>query len=117
MSISCDCGGGDYEWWYNPPRDFTQLDTNRRQRCFSCRELIDLGADVGMFTNWRNPITEVEIHIHGGDEAAEIPKANTYMCETCIGLFWAMTELGFCISLTKGERMADLAKLSQTGDM
>lgn len=114
MSISCDCGGGDYEWWYRPPTDYSKLDTKRRQRCFSCRELIELGTDVGHFTNWRLPRTEIEERIYGED--GEICMADTYMCETCIGLFWSMTDLGFCISLDKGERMADLAKLSQTGD-
>ena len=114
MSLSCDCGGGDYDWYYNAPRDYSKLETKRRQRCYSCRELIDLGADVGKFTNWRGPRDDVEIAIY--DEEGEINMADTYMCETCIGLYWAMDELGFCISLTKGERMADLAKLSQSGD-
>ena len=114
MSISCDCGGGDYEWFYGPPRDYSILATTRRQRCYSCRELIDLGADVGKFDRWRYPRDEIEIRIH--DEDGEIYMADFYMCETCIGLFWSMTELGFCVSLEKGERMADLAKLSQTGD-
>lgn len=114
MSISCDCSGGDYEWWYNAPKDFSILGTNRRQRCYSCRELIDLGATVGKFENWRNPRNDIEERIYGDD--GEIYMADTYMCETCVGLFWSMIELGFCISLDKGERMADLAKLSQTGD-
>jgi hypothetical protein len=114
MSISCDCGGGDYDWWYIPPLDYSILETNQRRRCFSCRGLIDLGADVGKFTNWRSPRDDIELRIY--DEDGEIYMADTYMCETCIGLFWSMTELGFCISLDKGERMADLAKLSQTGE-
>lgn len=114
MSISCDCGVGDYEWWYSAPTDFSILKASKRKRCFSCRELINLGADVGKFSNWRIPRTEIEERIYG--EEGEILLADTYMCETCIGLFWSMTELGFCISMEKGERMADLAKLSQTGD-
>lgn len=114
MSISCDCGYGDHDWYYEAPTYYSLLATNRRQRCYSCRELIDLGADVGMFGRWRHPQDDIEIHIHG--EECEIRMANMYMCEVCTGLFWAMTELGFCISLDKGERMADLAKLSQAGD-
>jgi hypothetical protein len=114
MSISCDCGGGDYDWYYNAPKDYSVLRTNRRQRCYSCRELIDLGSDVGVFDNWRVPSTDIQVRIYGED--GEIPMADHYMCETCIGLFWAITELGFCVSMVKGERMADLAKLSQTGE-
>jgi hypothetical protein len=114
MSISCDCGGGDYDWYYNAPTEYSKLEANRRQRCYSCRELIDLGADVGKFSNWRTPKWDVEIEIYGED--GEIPMADTYMCETCTGLYWAVTELGFCVSLEKGESMANLAKLSQTGD-
>ncbi len=114
MSISCDCGYGDYEWYYNAPQDFSALETNRRQRCYSCRELIDLGSDVGKFSNWRNPRGDIEERIYG--HGGEVGLADTYMCETCTGLFWAITELGFCVSMERGERMADLAKLSQTGD-
>jgi hypothetical protein len=115
MSISCDCdGGGDYDWYYTAPQEYSKLETSRRQRCYSCRELIDLGADVGAFPSWKVPSDDIEVEIYGED--GEIPRATKYMCETCTGLYWAVTELGFCISMEKGESMRGLAKLSQTGD-
>ena len=107
MSVSCDCGSFDYEWFYDAPKDFSVLATTRRKRCFSCRELINIGDEVGKFGNWRPPRSEVEERIYGED--GEINMADTYMCETCIGLFWAMTDLGFCVNLEKGESMRELA--------
>jgi hypothetical protein len=114
MSISCDCGGGDYDWYYNAPTEYSKLHGDRRKRCYSCRELIDLGSDVGVFGSWKVPSHDIEVAIYGED--GEIPRADFFMCETCTGLYWSITELGFCVSMEKGERMADLAKLSQTGE-
>jgi len=92
----------------DPPKDYSILSTSKRKRCFSCRELIDIGSDVGEFGSWRHPYNDIEERIHGD----EVRMADFYMCEECIGLFWSMTDLGFCISLEKGETMSELAKLS-----
>ena len=110
MSISCDCGSEDYEWFYDQPNYFTPLDTNKRQRCFSCRELIDIGLDCGKFGSWRLPLNDIEERIYGYE--GEVPRADFYMCEECTGLFWSITDLGFCISLHKGETMRELAKIT-----
>lgn len=113
MSVACDCSGGDYDWYYIPPKDFQALETSRRKRCYSCRELIELGADCGAFDRVRSPISEVEERIYGED--GEIELAPVFMCEECVGLFWSITELGFCINLEKGERMRDLVPLLGEG--
>ena len=46
MSLSCDCGFDDDFDYYYSVQDPRPLDTKRRQRCRSCRELIDIGATV-----------------------------------------------------------------------
>jgi len=106
MSVSCDCGFGDYGWYYTAPIDFAPLNTSRNKRCFSCKEVIKIGDDCGTFGKTRRTETDIEERIHGD----EIAMADFHMCETCTGLFWAMTEQGYCISLEKGERMSDLTK-------
>lgn len=109
MSVSCSCGDFDHDWFYEAPQTWTQLNTSKRKRCFSCNTLMDIGSDVGCFGQWRPPRTDIEERIYGD----EVPMANFYMCETCVGLFWSMIDLGFCVSLNKGESMAELAKQSQ----
>lgn len=108
MSVACYCGDGDHDWFYYPPADFSKLETSRRQRCYSCRELITIGADCGKFGRDRYPASEIEERIYG--EGSEVPLADVYMCEECVGLFWSITDLGFCINLERGEKMRNLVK-------
>lgn len=104
MSLSCGCPDGDYEYWFSPPCDFEKLKTSRRQRCYSCKQLIDVGDDVGVFGSWRSPRSDIEDRIHGD----EVHMANKYMCEECAGLYFTFEDLGFCITL--GGNMRDLIK-------
>ena len=46
----------------------------------------------------------------------EMYLADWYMCETCGGLYMAITESGYCVSLTKFENMKGLAKLINSGE-
>jgi len=107
MSLSCDCGYNDFEWFYCGPDDYTLLDTSRRQRCYSCKELIGLGYPVLVFQRYREPKDEIEDRIYG--EGGEIALANYYMCEECGDLYWSLVELGFCISFN-GESMQELVR-------
>ena len=112
MSVSCDCTS-DYDWFFQAPVDYSILETAQRKRCFSCETLIYLGADVGVFRAWRTPHDDIEERIYGED--GEVPRADFYMCEECVGLYWSITDLGFCIELVRGEPMRELAKLTGQG--
>ena len=105
MSLSCDCGYGDYDYYYRPDNDLTPLESTRRKRCLSCSSVIDHGEECLKFHNWRPTKTDIEESIHGD----EVQLANTYMCEECAGLYWALEERGFCIGLGE-ESMKDMVK-------
>jgi len=95
MSLSCECDyDGDYEWYWEQPDDYSILKTNRRQRCVSCKELIDVGSTVNAFYRYRYWKTAIEERIYGDD--GEIPLATKYHCEECADLFWSLEALGFC---------------------
>ena len=96
MSLSCECDyypePGDKVW--TPPSDYIELATSRRQRCWSCKVLIDIGATCGKFTRHRIAETEIEERIF--DEGGEIPIADKYLCECCTDIWFSLDELGFC---------------------
>lgn len=96
MSLSCECEWYPEpgEWAYYSPNNYTTLETSRRKRCRSCKELIDIGAIVIAFDRYRVPNHDVEINIYGED--GEIPIAAWYHCEECADLYFSLTELGFC---------------------
>jgi hypothetical protein len=50
-----------------------------------------------MFARWRYPTHEVEERIYG--DGGEVPLATWFMCEDCTGLYWALSELGFCFDI------------------
>jgi len=101
MSLTCSCDG-DYDWYYDKPDDYSLLETNRRRRCVSCNDLIELGATVTLHTCWRPPNCDYEENRFGD----EVQLANKYHCEKCADIEFNLTELGFCINL--GDNMNDL---------
>ncbi len=76
------------------PGDYTTLDTKRRQRCCSCRKLIEIDTVVLAFPRYKDPDTDIELDIYG--EGGEIPRATKYMCESCADLFFSLEDLKFC---------------------
>lgn len=97
--LSCSCND-EYEYFYVPGDDFATLREygyKRRKRCHSCHKVIDVSEDVLPFHRDRTD--------ENGDE---IPLAPKFMCERCAGLFFALDELGFCITL--GDDMRELIK-------
>lgn len=106
MSLSCECGD-DYDRYYAPAADFAPLQLSRAKRCCSCRSLIRVGEDALAFRCWRRPgYDTIEEKIYGED--GEVPMAPRFMCERCGGLFMALEDLNFCISLD--DNMVSLAK-------
>lgn len=113
MSLSCSCGEFDGEgWWYYDPSDFTTLWTKRARRCCSCNAPLRPGNTVLEFKRARAPRDVIEERIFGECEDIDLP--SWWMCEECGGLFFSITELGFCVLLEKGESMRELAKLTSS---
>lgn len=94
MSLSCECGDGDgEEWWYEAD-GYSTLDTERRRRCVSCKDMIAVGAIVAKFHRARATLTDVEERIY---DDGEVPLAPKFMCERCADLYFSLAELGYCI--------------------
>ena len=108
MPLTCWCDTfGDYDWYYNTPDDYDTLRTKRRVRCSSCRDLIDIGAVIALFSCYRPPCSEIEDRIWGDD--GEVPIADKRLCEKCADLFFSFDDLGFrCVA--PDEHMSSLAK-------
>ena len=99
MSLSCSCPDFSPEnpgdWWYFIPSDFSKLKTDKRKRCCSCNELINIGSDCLDFWRERLPYTEIEERISG--EIIQI--SSLYMCETCGEIYLNLSDLGYCIDI------------------
>lgn len=102
MSLYCYCGE-DFDWFYEANTKFSILDTKRWRKCCSCKTRLDPGAEVLKFIRHRAPHSYIEEAIYGD----EVPLASMYMCEECGGLFMALEELGYCITLDE-EPMREL---------
>ena len=99
MSLSCTCHDYDGEpgtWAFYPPDDFTTLQTNRRKRCSSCGDLINIGAECLIFPRTRCPNDDIEEKIHG--DGAEIPISSLYMCAECGEIYLNLEAAGYCLS-------------------
>ena len=80
MPLTCECFD-DYEWFYNLPDEYSILETKRRRRCQSCRQLISINTLCLEFECYT--IDEF------GDEKYT---ANKYLCETCGDIFLSLKE-------------------------
>lgn len=105
MPLSCSCPDWDPEpgehIWYEPA-GYIEFAARRRQRCWSCNELISIGALCSRIGRFRIPDTDVECSIYGED--GEIPLANKYLCERCSDIYYSLSELGFCVSPMEDQR-------------
>ena len=106
MSVNCWCYTDDAEYWFCHTGEFDVLETSRRKRCHACRVLIDIGADCGILSCTRAPLSDIDEAIHGD----EIPMANKYLCEECYGLLLSVEEYGGCVMLEKGEPLKDAVR-------
>ena len=108
MPLSCYCDyspePGDVCWY--PPKDHSEYKRNRSTKCCSCGGRIERGDTIGRFERFKVPEYDIECSIYGED--GEIPRADWFMCETCIDLYFSLEDLGFCFYL--GDNMHDLVK-------
>lgn len=96
--LTCECPDyGGEGWMYFPPDDFSILQTKRRRRCKSCKELIDKGALCLEFGRMKYPETDFEISFYGDDTEIDLPAY--YMCESCGEQYLNLSELGFCVDI------------------
>lgn len=101
MGLSCSCNYdvSDFDWWWEGYSNFKPLDTSKRKRCTSCKNLIDIGSDAMEFYRYRHPKDDIEERIHGDER---VPLASSYMCEDCAGLYLALDELGYgCLDISE----------------
>ncbi len=105
--LSCECEWdlepGETCYW--PPTDYSVLKTSKRKRCQSCNQLIDLGEIVGKFIRRKEPDNDVDENIHGfcEDVGAGVPRADHYLCEECMDLYFSLDALGFCGQLYENQ--------------
>ena len=101
VSLSCECSDWDGEGWaYWKSSDFIEFKRNRRKRCCSCKEMIEIGSLCVEFERFRLPISEVEERIVGGEDVG-VPLASYLMCEKCGEIFMNLDYLGYCIDITE----------------
>ena len=107
MGLSCGCPDWDGEGpgYYLPEEPIT-LQTKKRKRCISCKELISVGSPTYKFQRFRYPETDIEIRIYGN--GTEIDLAPHYMCEKCGDQYMNLDALGYCVN--PYENMFELLK-------
>ena len=117
MGLMCSC---DDEWepgmtiWFSP-KDYTTLATKRSRTCCSCGDIIDVGATCAEVRRGKVPETEMEVRIHGEDDAT-VPLASRYLCERCADLAFSLDELGYCAQPWEDQRelVREYAELRDT---
>ncbi len=100
MSLSCSCDADGADWYYEPAKDFSVLETKRGRKCCSCGAKIQPEEEVMKFRRWREPSDRcnyIEESIYGD----EVPMAPWFMCETCGGLYLAVDDLGMCCDISE----------------
>lgn len=98
MGLSCSCNYDDdiqdgTIYWCEMA-DYVPLQTKRRRRCCSCKEMINIGDLCCEVKKARTTKNEVEWKIYG--EGAEILTAPAHMCERCADIANSLSELGYC---------------------
>lgn len=108
MPLPCSCdfepefGMWQVEYWRTDyVVDFKPFLGERRKRCCSCNELINIGAMSIEFPRVRYPNNAIEAKIYGRDpdgcdwEEPWIRMAPIYHCEKCGEIFLNLNSLGF----------------------
>lgn len=104
MSLSCGCvewepEPGEWAYWWDRIPDFEPLQTSKRKRCCSCKQLINIGTPCVRHPRYRYPYNEVEARITGCEwnyfEEPPIRIADHYQCERCGEIWLNLETLGF----------------------
>ena len=94
--LSCDCGY-EFDWYYQCIEAFVPLQGERRKRCSSCKELINIGSLCLGFYRERSSRHIVEERIYGD----MVPLAPYYLCEKCGEIFLNLKAAGYCMDIEK----------------
>jgi len=95
MSLSCSCDY-DYDWFYEADDDFSTLETKRSRKCASCEKSIQPGETVLACACYRLARCEYEERRFGD----EVPMAPKYYCEACGEIYFNLSALGYCFSMS-----------------
>jgi hypothetical protein len=90
MSLSCSCGDYDYEWWYIVGDDTEPAGVDCK--CGDCKAPIAAGDYVQRMEQF-----EMD------EDGEEVEKGTFLMCEKCADIYHSLAELGFCITIGRGE--------------
>lgn len=97
--LTCSCMTyADADWYWNVDRDYSTTPTNKnRQRCTSCKKLIDKGAVAVAVCRSRPAKDPIEERIYGS-EPDSVPMFTHFMCEECGDIHYSLEDLGFCVN-------------------
>lgn len=90
MTLSCECGFDDYDWFYAVENTERVAATNFV--CYGCCKPFPVATEV-------RRITELTFDGDGNEETAEVLGR---LCTECAGLYDSLTELGFCLEASRG---------------
>jgi hypothetical protein len=94
MTLSCDCGAGDYDWFYEVEDEERVAATSFV--CYGCCKPFPVATEV-------RRINELEFDLEGDGDADYMPvRILGRLCMECAGLYDSLTELGFCIDANRG---------------
>lgn len=97
MSLSCDCGYGDYDWYYEITDE--PYTANSTGRCYGCGGHVRAGDIVRHILDIHWPESDDDLFY---DETDPDEKVLGRICERCGDLYDSLTELGFCMTAEFG---------------
>lgn len=96
MALSCDCGWGDYEWYYVVEDEERIAMTDFR--CYGCCTQHPSGSRIRRLKEIEQEYDEAD----WDEDPVEVIKGYKRLCETCCDLYDSLTELGFCLTADWG---------------
>jgi hypothetical protein len=90
MTLSCDCGFGDYDWLYEVEDEERVAATDFV--CYGCCKPFSVATEVRRLNA-----------LESDDEGDYVPTHILgRLCPQCAGLYDSLTELGFCLRAERG---------------
>ncbi len=97
MSLACDCGDYDGSDGFYAP-DNEEQPAPADTKCIGCCGEIKKGDEILIFRSYEWEYEEDDKDA----DPVEIEKTRHYTCEKCTGIYWSLTDLGFCLGLDMG---------------